>query len=347
MKKIVIEDVNHLATLEIKKPKIGKRDVLIKVHSISLCGSDIHLFNGTYSGPKNYPIAFGHEWSGEVVEIGQEVSSVAIGDRVTGDCSRYCGTCNNCKIDPNLCETIEKFGITIDGASAEYIVRDEKYVYPFDVSIEYACAALAEPLAVSAHLINRIFLLQKELSKKRILVFGMGGIGLGAVLQLIYKYGCSDVSAIDISKKRSELAKLFGAKIIDPQDQQNFAHDTYTSMYETTGYDIIIDTTGSSKVFPELFQLASPFGIIGCLGMLPHVDIPQKLIVLKALTITGTIGGTGYFKEVLEFIKENHQRVKQLISHSFQIDSLDTIRSAFAVASNTDQSIKVQLEFLK
>jgi len=138
--------------LETEKPVPAGREVLVRVKYVGICGSDIHLYRGTYSAPHSYPLRFGHEWSGVVEAVGPEVTRVSVGDVVTGDCSRYCGKCPACARDRNLCESIEKFGITIDGASAEYILRDEAYLYrgPEGVDLKHLC--LSEPVAVAAHL---------------------------------------------------------------------------------------------------------------------------------------------------------------------------------------------------
>ena len=98
---------------------------------------------------------FGHEWSGVVEAVGSDVTAVKVGDVVTGDCSRFCGKCPSCGKDRNLCEHIEKFGITIDGASAEYILRDEKYLYKAPEGMQTKHLCLSEPVAVAAHLLSQ------------------------------------------------------------------------------------------------------------------------------------------------------------------------------------------------
>src|SRR5450830_1110049 len=103
MKLYMLESPKKIKIIEKELPSIQEDEVLIKVNNIGLCGSDIQLYNGTYKGPLNYPILFGHEWSGTVIETGKSVKKVAPGDRVTGDCSKFCGTCELCKYDKNLC----------------------------------------------------------------------------------------------------------------------------------------------------------------------------------------------------------------------------------------------------
>ncbi|MCD7907498.1 MAG: alcohol dehydrogenase catalytic domain-containing protein, partial [Clostridium sp.] len=152
MKAYVLKEPGRLEAQQREVSQPGPEEVLIRVTNVGICGSDIHLYKGTYNGPQNYPILFGHEWSGIVEKTGERVTKVKPGDKVTGDCSRYCGHCDHCSQDRNLCRTIEKFGITIDGASAEYIVRDQQYIYRADPSADLEVLALTEPIAVAKHL---------------------------------------------------------------------------------------------------------------------------------------------------------------------------------------------------
>ena len=346
MIKTVIQQSNRLLQQNQPKPEVSGTQVLVKVNTISLCGSDLHLFHGTYNGPKNYPIMFGHEWSGTVVEVGGDVQKLSIGDMVTGDCSLYCGTCRNCQRDRNMCTTIEKYGITVDGASAEYIIRDEMHLYPYAKEIGFNLGALVEPLAVSRNLIKKIVAIDPEIYTRRILVIGLGGIGLGAFLQLKHVYGCQDVAVMDVSVKRKEIARRLGAKVVDssildPEEDTS----KYGSMYSDEGYDLILDTTGNAFVFSNMFKLIAPFGILGCLGMLGSVTIPQKLIVLKGLTLLGSIGGTGSFEDVLRFLEDYPEEASELISHKFSIERLVDTEQAFLTAGDIEASIKVQLEY--
>ena len=108
MNKLIIDKPQFLTTEICQKPLVQNNEVLIKVSRISLCGSDIHLYNGTYSGPINYPIMFGHEWSGVVEKTGENVTKFKKGDKVSGDCSCYCSDCEYCQVDKNLCINQDK-----------------------------------------------------------------------------------------------------------------------------------------------------------------------------------------------------------------------------------------------
>ncbi len=343
MKAYICQSPQNIEIVNREKPVPRENQVLIKVKNIGICGSDVSLFKGIYSGPHNYPLLFGHEWSGIVEEVGNGVENLKVGDKVTGDCSRYCGECEYCKIDKNLCEHIEKYGITIDGASAEYIVRDVKYVYKAPEELDFDLICLTEPIAVAAHMIKKITRITSDLVDKNILIMGGGPIGLASLMMLKRAYNCSNVDLYDIVKNRTDLALKLGARKPDQEifDTNNTIGD-YNSMYSDTYYDIIVETTGNEKAFADSFHIVKPLGTIGCVGMIQQATIVQKLIVLKSLTVIGNIGGTGEFEEVLNFMKLNSDYVRSLVSHKFPIEAY---AKAFETCKDTSTAIKVQLYF--
>lgn len=341
IKQYVLREPKTLKLESAEIPILGNDDVLIKVQRIGICGSDAHLYYGSYSGPHSYPILFGHEWSGKVEKTGKNVSEFKKGDIVTGDCSRYCNNCENCLEDKNLCTSIEKFGITIDGASAEYIVRNQKYLYKRTQNVPEKLLCLCEPIAVAAHLIAKIKKVEPNLKNKKILVMGGGAIGLSSGMLLKDLEKVEDIDLYDISSYRNNIAKQAGLNIPQIEDLKENTSDGYASMYASAKYDIIIETTGNADVFSSSFNLLKPNGILGCVGMIPKVEIPQKLIVTKSLIIVGSIGGTGNFDTAMQFIAKYPHKAEKLISHCFSIDQAD---KAFDKAINSQESLKVVLE---
>jgi len=341
MKAYYIQKPGTIQAIEQDIPQIESTQVLVRVQYICLCGSDGGLYNGTYKGPFSYPIRFGHEWSGSVEAVGDDVTDFYPGDRVTGDCSKYCGTCKYCEEDKNLCSSIEKFGITIDGASAEYVVKDPAYLYrdTRNTPLEYLC--LTEPLSVAAHLIGKITRVTSGLRAKKILIYGGGGIGLGALLILKHLYGCERVDVYDLSEKRMVLARELGAGV--PKEEKDSGKEAggYSDFYSEDMYDVIIETTGNAGVFAQAIHRASPLGVVGCVGMIPSVEFEQKLIVIKALTIMGSIGGTGEFPVVMRFINEYKDEVQKLISHYMPISQAG---EAIKLSRNVHESVKVALK---
>lgn len=315
-------------------------EVLLRVHHIGICGSDIHLFKGSYSAPHSYPMLFGHEWAGTVAAVGERVSKVTPGDLVTGDCSRYCDACENCKTDKNLCSHIQKFGITIDGASAEYIVRDEKYLYKAPEGIRDDLLCLAEPVAVASHLLEKVKrALGDKFKGQNILVLGGGVIGMSAAMLLRHAESCETVSLYDLSSRRVQVAASAGMRIpaADELAPQADGAD-YASMYAGAKYDIVLETTGVAPVFANALKLVKPGGILGCVGMIDQVKIAQKLIVTKALTVLGSIGGTGNFDKALDFLCKYPQYAEMLISQHFPISEFE---AAFETACDPEKSMKI------
>lgn len=341
MKTYLMTAPENFSVSERAVPEIGEQEVLIRVKNIGLCGSDLHLYKGTYNGPKNYPMMFGHEWAGIIEKVGARVTKLKPGDLVTGDCSQYCGHCAACQVDRNLCSSIEKYGITTDGASAEYIVRPQMHCYKAQPDADLRLLALSEPIAVAKHLLERIQDQTGSLQGKRILVYGGGAIGQSALLLLREWYGCEDVFLSDLVPYRMQLARELGAKIPAPEELKWDRPNDYFNMYNCTRFDVIIETTGVPSVFANSLNLLRPLGVLGCVGMIANVELEQKLIVTKALSVIGSIGGTGEFEDVIHFIHTHKEQTAKLISHPMKIKD---IREGFEVALDTKSAMKVVLE---
>ncbi len=342
MTEYVLQEPRQIIEREKAKPEPNGHEVLIRVENVGICGSDIHLYHGTYNGPHAYPMLFGHEWAGTVVKVGDLATGFTPGDKVTGDCSRYCGNCESCKKDRNLCRNIEKFGITIDGASAEYIVRDEQYVYKAPEDIDTRLLCLAEPIAVAAHLLEKVkHAVGGSLTDKRVLVFGGGVIGMSALMLLVQVEGCWQTELFDLAQFRTSVAKSVGARIPSAEelDTSNVG-ESYGSMYGMAKYDIVLETTGVASVFVNAIYLVKPGGVLGCVGMIANVDVPQKMVVMKSLNIVGSIGGTGNFDQSMAFISGYPEIASKLISHRYPIGE---VRDAFETAGNPANTMKIVL----
>lgn len=338
----ILKEPKCVEAQEGPKPVPQGREVLVRIRYVGICGSDIHLFNGTYNGPHSYPKRFGHEWSGVVEAVGSEVTRVEVGDVVTGDCSRYCGACPSCEVDKNLCQHIEKFGITVDGASADYILRDEMYLYraPEGLDIKHLC--LSEPVAVAAHLVEKVRkAVPSGFADKRVLVLGGGVIGMSALMLLLHMENCRQAELYDLAESRTALARGEGARIPAAQELAPSSEGgDYASLYAAAKYDVVIETTGVAPVFANALNLVKPGGVLGCVGMIAKVEIAQKLIVTKSLTVIGSIGGTGDFPRAMEFLCKNPASADKLISHYYPIGEA---AQAFATARVPEGTMKVVL----
>ena len=330
----------EIVTEEVKTP-VGTQ-VLVKTHAVGLCGSDVALYDGSYTGPKDYPIYFGHEWSGTVEAIGPDVIKVKPGDKVTGDCSIFCGECEFCLQDKNLCQHIEKSGITISGASRQYFLQAEKYIYRADPEADLDLVALSEPLAVGAHAVRRVKELRPNLRKEKILVIGGGTIGLSCILALRHIENCGSIELLDIVDSRVKKALELGAAEATGVAAAEADSDSYASLYSGQGYDAIFEASGSPAAFRQAVDLVRPLGTIMAVGFIPSVEFSLKKITFKAAHIMGSIGGTGEFEKVLDFTSKYPHAARQLITHQISFEDYD---KAFQIASDRKNSMKVLIHF--
>jgi L-iditol 2-dehydrogenase len=320
----------------------GDTEVLVRTHAVGLCGSDVGLYNGTYEGPKNYPLHFGHEWSGTIEAVGSAVTKFQPGDRVTGDCSIYCGECEFCKRNRNLCQRIEKFGITINGASRQFFLQDEKYVYRADPSADLDLVALSEPLAVGARAVRQVQEARQDFRQERVLVLGGGTIGLSCLFALKHIAGCKHVELFDVVQSRvSKAMSLGAAEPTDVAAAEANAED-YGGLYSGRGYDVIFETSGAPSAFVRAVALLRPLGTVMALGFIPCVEFSPKQITLKSAQIMGSIGGTGEFEQVLDFVLRQPNLARQLITQQVSFEEYD---KAFDLASDRRSSMKVLIHF--
>lgn len=330
----------EIVTSEIPVP--GGTQVLIKTHAVGLCGSDIAIYDGSYEGPKNFPIYFGHEWSGTVEAVGSEVTRVKRGDKVTGDCSIFCDECEFCVCDKNLCKYIEKFGITINGASRQYFLQDQRFVYPTAAEADLDLVALSEPLAVGAQAVRRVAEVRPYLKQEKILVLGGGTIGLACFFALKYIEGCEHVELFDLVAARVEKAIELGASDLTDVVIEEGDADNYGGLYSGRGYDAIFETSASPIAFRQAIDLLRPLGTVMALGFIPAIKFSLKTVTLKSARIMGSMGGTGQFETVLDFTFHHPELARQLITHKVPFGDY---AKAFEVAADRKNAVKVLITF--
>jgi threonine dehydrogenase-like Zn-dependent dehydrogenase len=316
--------------------------VLVKTHAVGLCGSDVGLYQGSYEGPKNYPLYFGHEWSGTVEAVGPDVTRVQPGDKVTGDCSLFCGACEFCARDKNLCRQIEKFGITIDGASRQFFLQDERYIYRADPRADLDLVALSEPLAVAAHAARRVRESRPHLKQEKILVLGGGTIGLSCLFALKYLEGCERVELYDIVESRVQMARDLGANALTDVVASGRDIEDYGGLYSGQGYDAVFETSGTPPAFRRAVELVRPLGTIMALGFIPSIEFSMKQITFKAAQVMGSMGGTGEFERVLGFQLAHPDLAQALITHRVPFGDYER---AFELALDRKNAMKVLLLF--
>jgi len=268
---IVLKGAGQAEIVSEEVPAPTGSQMLVRTQAVELCGSDLGLYHGTYEGPKNYPLYFGHEWSGTVQAVGPGVTRVRPGDKVTGDCSLSCGGCELCDRDRNLCQAIEKFGITVSGASRQLFLQEERYVYRADAGADLDLVALSEPLAVSAHAVRSVRESHPNFAQEKILVLGGGTIGLSCFFALTVLEGCQHVELFDIVEARRQKALDLGASEMTDAVADGRDAEDYGDLYSGRGYDAIFETSGAPPAFRQAVEFLRPLGTIMALGFLPSI----------------------------------------------------------------------------
>lgn len=374
MKKLVITAPHKVEITQSGTGEPGEDQVKIKIKRVSLCGSDMALFNGSYRGPCRYPLVFGHEWSGVVMQVGRNVKDVLPGDFVTGDCSKYCGKCDKCSKDKNLCSDIEKFGITIDGYAAEEVVTDRKYIYVSKTGISHKLLALTEVFSVALHALKRAGI-EKLNKDAEVLITGCGAVGMAALFLLKRKYKFENIIVAEKSEEKLKkvMERAFGvysdvticdncglsfARVAEVTDvhfdspdsagsvqctkQVNEYEGVYSGIYGAGGFDFVFEASGTSAGLETAVKLTNPGGRVSFMGMSGEPLNNPGLITLKALTLTGSIGGTGEFEEVLVFFEGNEDITDIMITDEV---SFEQAGEEFEHVLNDPSVIKCQIVF--
>jgi len=250
---------------EIQTPSPKKGEVLVKVKYTGICGSDIPRVNG--DACHYFPNVLGHEFSGEIVEVGEGVENRKVGERVAGVPLVPCMKCEDCaKGNFSLCKHYGFIGSRQFGSFAEYVVLPETNVFPFADEVTYQQAALFEPSTVSLHGV----LLTDYKGGGNVLVVGCGTIGLFAI-QWARILGAKSITAVDIYDEQLELAKRLGAtESINSLNEDWKAQ--VMALTEDKGYDYVFDATGNSMIMKDAFGFAINRGTVCFIGT-PKRDV--------------------------------------------------------------------------
>ncbi|MDX1521270.1 MAG: alcohol dehydrogenase catalytic domain-containing protein, partial [Anaerolineae bacterium] len=200
MKAIVFPSPETIAVEEVPDPTCQPDEVILKIASSGICGTDLHIYKGEYIA--DFPLIPGHEFSGTIVEVGKNVDYWAVGDRVTADPNIFCGYCDFCRNEQaNHCLNWSGVGVTRNGGFAEYVAVPARNCYPVPDSLTDAQAAFIEPLACVAYALRRLRVWPAD----KVLIVGAGPMGL-LLVQALQHNGASQVVAVDKNSERLALA---------------------------------------------------------------------------------------------------------------------------------------------
>lgn len=268
-------------------PTCRHGEVLIKIKKTAICGTDLHIYNWDEWAQKTVPVPLivGHEFMGEVVEIGEGVKSFSIGDRVSGEGHLTCGHCRNCRAgNRHWCRETCGIGYHVTGIFAEYFTMsvDNVYKLPDDISDEMG--SILDPFGNAVHTT-----LEFDLVGEDVLITGAGPIGLMAI-KIAKKVGARHVVITDVNPYRLELARKMGATLAINSAEK----DLKTAMSElkmTEGFDVGLEMSGNDRAFQSMIEIMNHGGRIAMLGIPPQAfPINWNQVIFKSLKIAGIYG---------------------------------------------------------
>ncbi len=314
MKALVLEAYNKLVYKDEPKPVYKSNEVLVRVKACGICGSDVHGMDGS-SGRRIPPLIMGHEASGIIEEVGSDVSSFGVGDRVTFDSTEY-------KLDDwytlqgkyNLSDNRKVLGVSPKeyrrhGAFAEYVVVPEHIMYRLPDKVTFEQAAMVEPVAVAMHAVSLSPLKMRD----TVLVVGAGMIGL-FLIQVLRNSNAGSIIAVDLDDKKLDLARKFGAEHTMNAGDTNLT-ERILELTNSRGADIAFEAVGIEPTVNTAIACVRKGGAVTLVGNLAaDISFPLQSVVTREIRVQGSCAIAGEYPQVLEMMEQELVDVDSLLS---------------------------------
>jgi L-iditol 2-dehydrogenase len=307
MKALQFTRKNQPEVAELPIPEIADDEVLVAARSVGVCHSDIDLLEDRYIIPVRYPIIPGHEWSGEVVQVGTRVTDFAPGDRVVGEC--VIGR--------------DHFGFSISGAAADFFVAKPAWLHRLPDQLSYTMGALVEPFSCAYYALVRAGNVN---ASDTLVVLGAGPVGL-AVTAAAAAMGAVTVVVEPDARRRAVGLRLGARHAVHPDDIDALL-DTVTG---GRGADVVVEVSGRPAVMARALELAAFQGRVAYVGINVGDAVPAKLGLIQSreLRITGSIGSPGVWPDTLRFLAHSGIDMTPLVTQHFDVEhALDALDAA-------------------
>lgn len=323
MKALVFDKPNKLLVANVQSPSMNDNEVMIQSRRVGICHSDYELLAGRYIIPISYPVTPGHEWVGEVVEVGRNVKGLSAGDRVVGECVI------------KTPERIHHFGFSMDGADRELFAARPEWLHKLPDEVDDAKGALIEPFTCGYYAVMRHGGVN---AADTVVVSGGGTIGLVTAAAAIGMG--ARVIVVDPVPLRRDIAKRLGADgTVDPM-----ADNPIEAVRELTGggADLVVECAGHDASLANVFEYARDEGCVSMVGINIGKKIPVELgrIQIKNLNVRGCIGSPGVWPAAIRFLERTGIDLSPIQTHHFAIDDA---AAAYEIGAKPDQAVKVTL----
>jgi threonine 3-dehydrogenase len=307
---------------DVPVPRVGHNDVLIKVHKTAICGTDIHIYNWDHWSQLTIPVPMtvGHEFAGEVVEIGSEVQGFQIGERVSGEGHITCGHCRNCRAGRrHLCRNTVGVGVNRPGCFAEYLSIPATNAFPLPDEITDDIASILDPLGNATHTA-----LSFDMVGEDVLITGAGPIGIMATA-IARHVAARHIVVTDVNDYRLGLASKMGASRVVNVSRENL--DTVMKdLGMREGFDVGLEMSGNPQAFRDMLRTMNHGGRVAILGIPPEsAAIDWNQVIFKGLILKGVYG-----REMFETwykmttMLQSGLDISPILTHHFAIDDFQT-----------------------
>jgi 2-desacetyl-2-hydroxyethyl bacteriochlorophyllide A dehydrogenase len=324
MKALVFEAPEKPVIVDAAMPAVSDNEVLVQTKAVGICHSDYELLAGRYIIPISYPVTPGHEWAGEIVEVGRNVKGFKVGDRVVGECV------------VRTPERLHHFGFSMSGADREFFSVNPEWLHKLPEAVDNKKAALIEPFTCGFYAVLRS---GGTNASETVVVSGGGTIGLVSAAAAIGMG--ARVIVVDPLKTRRDVALKLGADAaIDPSD--GGAVEAIKSMTRGQGADLVIEASGHDASLAATFDYAREEGRVSMVGINIGRKVPVTLgqIQMKNLTVRGCIGSPGVWPAAIRFLERTGIDLSPIQTHDY---ALTDAVAAFAFGQDPTKSIKITL----
>ena len=316
---------------DMPEPEVGNNDALVKIKKTAICGTDIHIYNWDEWAQKTIPIPMitGHEYAGEIVELGSNVSDLKIGDIVSGEGHITCGRCRNCLAGTiHLCPNTIGVGVNRTGAFAEYLSIPAKNIFKPSREMSTDLLACFDPYGNAVHTALSFNMVGED-----VLITGAGPIGMMAAMVANHA-GARNIVITDINQYRLDLIKKILPKIITVNvEKDSISKELMESLGIFEGFDVGLEMSGSPQAFGDMLKFMINGGKIAMLAIMPSGSgIDWNLVVFKGLQIKGIYG-----REIFEtwykgsMMVQSGLPLEKIITHRFNFtefqEGFDVMRS--------------------
>lgn len=324
MKALIFDEPKKPVVTEVQSPRIDDNEVMVQSRRVGICHSDYELLAGQYIIPISYPVVPGHEWVGEVVEVGKNVTGLQPGDRVVGECV------------VKTPERIHHFGFSMDGANREFFGVRPEWLHKLPDAVDDAKGALIEPFTCGYYAVMRHGGVN---ASDTVVVSGGGTIGLVTAAAAIGMG--ARVIVIDPVPLRRDIAMRLGADgTVDPTDG-----DPIEAVQEMTkgGADLVVECAGNDASLANVFDYARDDGDVSMVGINIGRKFPVELgkIQIKNLNVRGCIGSPGVWPDAIRFLERTGIDLSPIQTHHF---ALDDALEALELGKDAQKAVKVTLE---